>query len=309
MATTSGGAGRLSSQNLRDFLRIKEEDHHHMLINRATTNGGGGDRNTISGLTLSAILGDKVRPPAEEPRTRVQPNRTLLDIIQDDQDPLGEDGGQSWRQLTERLRLSCSSASGSAWTPTAPNLTVNNTDAGNRMMPRRVSSFSSDSTQPNISVSRRSTEGAIERFEHTSSLLPTIRTQREADNINHSSSEGEGGDAGAGAGDVDVEQQQPYSGRVSLMTLLAETDVHLGITNGSIYMLEEEEKVIDLGEAAGGGGGGGDYNCCVCMIRRKGAAFIPCGHTFCRLCSRQLLVERQNCPLCNAPIHEILDIF
>lgn len=260
MATTSGGAGRLSSQNLRDFLRIKEEDHHRILTNRATTNSVA-DRNSISGLTLSAILGDKVRPQAEEPRTLVQSNRTLLDIIQDDQDSLGEDSGQSWRQLTERLRLS---SSGSGWTSASPNLTVNNTDAGNRMIPRRLSTFSPDSTDPNISFSGRSTERAI---------------------------------------------GPQNSGRVSLMTLLAETEAHLGLTDGSIYVLEEEDKRIDSEEVAVGGGGGGDYNCCVCMMRRKGAAFIPCGHTFCRLCSRQLLMERQNCPLCNAPIHEILDIF
>ncbi|XP_073270401.1 uncharacterized protein [Primulina huaijiensis] len=292
MATTSGGAGRLRSQNLGDFLRIKEEEHHHILINRTSTNSGV-DRNTISGLTLSALLSDKVRPPPEEPLPRVQSNRTLLDIIQDDQDPRGEDGGQSWRHLTERLRLSCRSSSGSGWTSTAPNVTVNN-DGGNRMMPRRLFNFSSDSTERNISdVSRRSTERAIGRFEQTTSLLPMRRSQtpREADNINHNSNEGEGA--------AEVEQQL-YSGRVSLMTLLAETD-------GSIYMLEEEEKgVVDLEEFTGGGG---DSNCCVCMIRRKGAAFIPCGHTFCRMCSRQLLVERRNCPLCNAPIHEILDIF
>ncbi|TVU36047.1 hypothetical protein EJB05_17958, partial [Eragrostis curvula] len=49
--------------------------------------------------------------------------------------------------------------------------------------------------------------------------------------------------------------------------------------------------------------------CCVCVVRHKGAAFIPCGHTFCRLCSRELWVSRSNCPLCNGFIQEILDIF
>ena len=49
--------------------------------------------------------------------------------------------------------------------------------------------------------------------------------------------------------------------------------------------------------------------CCVCMVRHKGATFIPCGHTFFRLCSRELWVSRGNCPLCNGFIQEILDIF
>ncbi|KAE7998000.1 hypothetical protein FH972_002580 [Carpinus fangiana] len=66
---------------------------------------------------------------------------------------------------------------------------------------------------------------------------------------------------------------------------------------------EEEEVVVEVG------GGGAEHNCCVCMVRHKGAAFIPCGHTFCRLCSRELMVCRGNCPLCNRFILEILDIF
>ncbi|KAK8939027.1 hypothetical protein KSP39_PZI011378 [Platanthera zijinensis] len=30
------------------------------------------------------------------------------------------------------------------------------------------------------------------------------------------------------------------------------------------------------------------------MVNRKGAAFIPCGHTFCRACSRALVTSRGN---------------
>lgn len=52
-----------------------------------------------------------------------------------------------------------------------------------------------------------------------------------------------------------------------------------------------------------------DWLCCVCMERSKGAAFIPCGHTFCRVCSREMWVNRGTCPLCNRSILEILDIF
>ncbi|KAL3740806.1 hypothetical protein ACJRO7_021998 [Eucalyptus globulus] len=82
--------------------------------------------------------------------------------------------------------------------------------------------------------------------------------------------------------------------RVSLMRLLEEAD------GGD-------------GEGADGGGGGGvagsDAVCCVCMGRKKGAAFIPCGHTYCRVCSRELWLNRGSCPLCNRPILEILDIF
>ncbi|KAK8933349.1 hypothetical protein KSP39_PZI015564 [Platanthera zijinensis] len=62
---------------------------------------------------------------------------------------------------------------------------------------------------------------------------------------------------------------------------------------------EEREKVVTgLGE-----------NCCVCMERKKGAAFIPCGHAFCRVCARDLWIERRSCALCNQTILEILDLF
>ncbi|KAG6411885.1 hypothetical protein SASPL_124538 [Salvia splendens] len=43
--------------------------------------------------------------------------------------------------------------------------------------------------------------------------------------------------------------------------------------------------------------------------RHKGAAFDPCGHSFCRLCSREMWVQGGNCPLCNNYVLEILDIF
>lgn len=57
------------------------------------------------------------------------------------------------------------------------------------------------------------------------------------------------------------------------------------------------------------GGGGIDAVCCVCMERSKGAAFIPCGHTYCRVCSREVWLNRGSCPLCNRSITEVLDIF
>ncbi|KAM7501012.1 hypothetical protein LguiA_025426 [Lonicera macranthoides] len=84
--------------------------------------------------------------------------------------------------------------------------------------------------------------------------------------------------------------------RVSLLRLLEESDGH-GVDG------EEMEK------GGGGGGVGCGTLCCVCMGRKKGAAFIPCGHTFCRVCSRELWLNRGSCPLCNRPILEILDIF
>ena len=83
--------------------------------------------------------------------------------------------------------------------------------------------------------------------------------------------------------------------RVSLMRLLEETE-------GGEGEAREREKGEE-GEL------GNDWVCCVCMGRKKGAAFIPCGHTYCRVCSRELWLNRGCCPLCNGKILEILDIF
>ncbi|XVE78096.1 hypothetical protein DITRI_Ditri13aG0116400 [Diplodiscus trichospermus] len=108
--------------------------------------------------------------------------------------------------------------------------------------------------------------------------------------------------------------------RMSLMDLLEETDRQMGLS-GSRYTMgdddddddddeeEEDEKDNKVQEKPVEASGAIECTCCVCMVRHKGAAFIPCGHTFCRLCSRELWVQRGNCPLCNGFILEILDIF
>ncbi|KAL2931223.1 E3 ubiquitin-protein ligase SPL1 [Bienertia sinuspersici] len=89
--------------------------------------------------------------------------------------------------------------------------------------------------------------------------------------------------------------------RVSLMRLLEETSDGCDLER-------------DRSKSKDGGGkeesdNGYDTVCCVCMGRKKGAAFIPCGHTYCRVCSRELWLNRGSCPLCNRRILEILDIF
>ena len=77
----------------------------------------------------------------------------------------------------------------------------------------------------------------------------------------------------------------------------------------TLMRLIEETDGLDLIKNGDKEGGGGDGVCCVCMERNKGAAFIPCGHTFCRVCSRELWLNRGCCPICNRSILEILDIF
>ncbi|XP_031477711.1 uncharacterized protein LOC116248847 [Nymphaea colorata] len=98
--------------------------------------------------------------------------------------------------------------------------------------------------------------------------------------------------------------------RMSLMALLEEAD-RPAMDDGpprpaAAGVLREAEPGCGMEEA---GPGAVERSCCVCMVRHRGAAFIPCGHTFCRACSRELWVSRGSCPLCNGFILEILDIF
>ncbi|XP_047982881.1 baculoviral IAP repeat-containing protein 3-like [Salvia hispanica] len=241
-----GGGEKLYSQNLRDFLRIKEEDHRRNL-NQSTSSSTG----SSSRLTLSAILSDRIGQP---PPPEVESNRTLLDVIREDQTiSLGRGRGDSWRNLKDKLRLRRS-----------------------RGAANRHSADSDESTRPiPLRNPRRSTESASERLE-------APRRQSTAE------------DNGSPA-------EQPV--RMSLMALLAENDGQMG------YVMGEEESDKDVKEEIKEEIGVELEKCCVCMVRHKGAAFIPCGHTFCRLCSRELWLHRRNCPLCNNFIVEILDIF
>ncbi|KAK2386396.1 hypothetical protein QL285_060300 [Trifolium repens] len=98
---------------------------------------------------------------------------------------------------------------------------------------------------------------------------------------------------------------------MSLMDLLGETDRELGL-EGSRYILSDEDEdddYYDDEEDDEDGENALEHTCCICMVKHKGAALAACGHSFCRMCSRELMVAKGNCPLCNNFILEILDIF
>ncbi|CAF2373242.1 unnamed protein product [Brassica rapa subsp. narinosa] len=101
---------------------------------------------------------------------------------------------------------------------------------------------------------------------------------------------------------------------MSLMDLLEETDRQMGLTGASYAMDDEEEEYEDDEEEeeeedGGGGGGEGEVNCCVCQVNIKGATFTPCGHTFCKLCSKELSAQKGHCPVCSSFVLEFLEIF
>ncbi|CAN6211192.1 unnamed protein product [Urochloa humidicola] len=128
--------------------------------------------------------------------------------------------------------------------------------------------------------------------------------------------------ATGGARDAAAEAAPGARGeRVSLMALLERTEQQWAARAGGGHWKRvgveddegaapppppEEEEGKGKGKGKGGGVGG---RCCVCVARGKGAAFIPCGHTFCRACARELRAGRGRCPLCNAAIREVLNLF
>ncbi|KAJ7524833.1 hypothetical protein O6H91_17G024100 [Diphasiastrum complanatum] len=97
-------------------------------------------------------------------------------------------------------------------------------------------------------------------------------------------------------------------GRVSLMSLLRERD-------------DYEVVIFDHDMLASINSNGDSHTddpnessevhaiCCVCMVGPRGAAFVPCGHTFCRKCAYELQMSRGACPLCNKSIKRILKLY
>nr|VDD47129.1 unnamed protein product [Brassica oleracea] len=91
---------------------------------------------------------------------------------------------------------------------------------------------------------------------------------------------------------------------VSLMDLLEETDRQMGLTGSRYAMDEEDEEDSDEEEEEEG-----ELSCCVCHVHIKGATFAPCGHTFCKLCSKELMAQKGHCPVCISFVLEFLEIF
>ncbi|KAM3216911.1 putative protein isoform X2 [Capsicum annuum] len=244
---------KIDTPNLGDFLRVKEDNNNN---------------NNLAGLTLGAVLSIKLESSSSS-SLPVHSNRTLLDIIRDDPNS-GRENRQPWKHFTNKLRLK---PPAEAWTS---NISIQ--QCNGPIMSRRLSR----DVVPTYSEVENTGEPEISASESTRSrILEIMRVENET-------AEEEQEAIG-----VEVEDQPV---RMSLMALLTEND-----GDGSAYMMGDEDEEEDYDELDGVNevpaadacaGASGENNCCVCMLRQKGAAFIPCGHTFCRLCSRELWVQR-----------------
>ncbi|KAL0384795.1 UNVERIFIED_CONTAM: hypothetical protein Sradi_2873800 [Sesamum radiatum] len=241
-------------------------------------------------------------------------NRTQLDNLQ-------ADGGGGQKE-GEKLRRR-NSGRGTTWTSSvlvpASDIPMNKNKAMAREPSTRLNPSSlvtDDLSETNISAVPdpapslpRNTSRSMERPSGRqdppgpSPMKILQREEEEEDEENEDEDDDDGGKPMAAAPAAMDEGEKEAPVRMSLMSLLAETD-----EDGLGYMMDEDED--DDEEEDGGDGGGIEYNsCCVCMVKHKGVAFDRCGHSFCRLCSREMGVQGGNCPLCNNYILEILDIF
>lgn len=212
---------------------------------------------------------------------------TLMDAI--DRDVRGEGGAGgaiNWRPLRHELWLRRATG---AWHATG-STTKPPPAVASRASPRRSNKYHCSPGEGSVAV-------AFTR-------APSLRAVVDDDDDEDSEVEEE-----------DEHNDEPAAAAsTSLMALLEQTDIHLEADEDGGA---SQCGTVDVNDEDGHGEGQREEEaekeevqvCCVCMVRHKGAAFIPCGHTFCRLCSRELRLSRGNCPLCNVFIQDILHIF
>ncbi|CAI0561071.1 unnamed protein product [Linum tenue] len=276
-------------------------------------------------------------------------NKTLLDIIRDEdphRSLFGHKDKKSWKAFRERLRLR---RAGAAWTssiqiPTS-DLPIHNSGYKNApprsMMSRRNSvrftttgqttdhpefgpqmgddlparSFRPQMSRRHSIRMHEEEEDAVHQRPGATLVEERVLSAREAIAAQEASEAAAAQEAAYEEEDEkfdDAGEGEEEGMGMSLMDLLEETDRQMGFEGARYVVGEDNEQTYYEDDDDNDGGdvaGGTEHTCCVCMVRHKGSAFIPCGHTFCRLCSKELYVQRGNCPLCNGFILEILDVF
>ena len=197
-----------------------------------------------------------------------------------------------WKNLKQRLGLKAMGCCGATWSPRARISTIE--EDGEEAAQRQ---------QVIISRSGNVVNNRIQNQTENSASTPLL------------------------AGQQQQQQVVPTTGSGMNLAMALEAERNLRATNlghsatevKTLMRLIEETEGVDWNKkkrkdtivvkVEGVGGGSCDWMCCVCMERKKGAAFIPCGHTFCRVCSREVWVNRGSCPVCNRSILDILDLF
>ncbi|KAI3526498.1 hypothetical protein L1887_05754 [Cichorium endivia] len=218
---------------------------------------------------------------------RIQ-HRNVVDMLRDDQAPGSK---KNWKAFRDRLRLK---RAGKAWTSSVPipasDLPINTNT--NRMMIRRGSSrYPTDPNVDELDGEATRQLGYMPERQRSSRLLP-VETDPEEEGGNNPP---DGEKKPAAEGD-------PH---MSLMTLLSgHGSNYVADVEGHVEKHQEEPEPEPEEEDIG------DYNlCCQCKAKHKNTAFGPCGHTFCKHCTKELHISIGNCPTCSNYMLEILDIY
>ena len=244
----------------------------------------------ISGKKISWVC-VRMNGNGENSLVLLQEARTLLWFLREEMDGLDRIG--RWRSIKRRLGFKKMSCCGASWGFRPSTMTVreddNDDDDGVQAQAQAQAQSMAQAQEevgqasPGISPDRGCVgEAPVSPRMNLATALAAERQMRAAQDVATVAVGPTNGGTSEGAPGTPL--------RVSLLRLLEESD-------GGDGEMEKER------------GAGSDQLCCVCMGRKKGAAFIPCGHTFCRVCSRELWLNRGSCPLCNRSILEILDIF
>ncbi|XP_022728364.1 uncharacterized protein LOC111283936 [Durio zibethinus] len=198
-----------------------------------------------------------------------------------------------WKNLKQRLGLKGMGCCGATWSPRARISTISilDEDEGEEVAAHRQ--------QVIVSRSGNAVNNRIQNQTENSACTPLLVSQQ----VEATSGSGMNlAMALAAERNLRATKVGPGpTGVKTLMRLIEETE--------GVDWNEKKRKDIDVEGVGGVGGGSCDWMCCLCMERKKGAAFIPCGHTFCRVCSRELWVNRGSCPVCDRSILDILDLF
>ncbi|XP_074573278.1 uncharacterized protein LOC141829653 [Curcuma longa] len=284
------------SSSLRDLLKQREEE-----VTRLSRRDP---------LTLESAIGWEEKDDSATSGGGGVGGRTLLDIILQEQEANGvaaaerdSSNSAAWRTLRDHFRLQSDGfASLDQLNP------ISNPEAVDSGHPTAVL------VSPSPSDSNLNSELAVNAVAAAGDIPPQPQVPLASEEGNEVISAGEDSNRSGGtalpvpaAAPEETAEEEPA--RVSLMALLEQTDrqwAGSGMEGLSLVATAADAVVEDEAES---GGGATSFMCCVCMVRHKGAAFIPCGHTFCRICSRELWIIRGSCPLCNREILEILDIF
>ncbi|KAK5813464.1 uncharacterized protein LOC108469461 [Gossypium arboreum] len=291
---------------------------------------------SLAGLTLDDVLGHAKR--SEPPSSH---NHTPLETVRDD--PANKDK-KSWKLFREKLKLR---KTGSGWTSSIsiPASDVN-IQAKKPQNPRRVS-FAETNRIAEIGdrapvrnpkaaqLGRRSSvRYAQDHQDPVDAVMPNDGPPSRSfkpQNI-HNDDDGSPGSspkgaqrilsareavasqeaAEAAAAAAAAEAAEKYDSSVteepvtmSLMDLLGESgSSYIGEDDEDEYDEDEEDEEEEIVQAKGI-----EFTCCICKVNLTSSVFMPCGHTYCRLCSKELLVQRGNCPHCNGFVLEVLEIF